>query len=41
MDDLKISEAWIIGPVKEAYPIKKNVTTAPIDIFLEHVRNKE
>ncbi|MBU4388549.1 MAG: ATP-binding protein, partial [Proteobacteria bacterium] len=23
LDDLKISEAWIIGPVKEAYPIKK------------------
>ena len=41
LDDLKISEAWIIGPVKEAYPIKKNVTTAPIDIFLEHVRSKE
>ena len=41
LDDLKISEAWIIAPVKEAYPIKKDVITAPIDIFLEHVRSKE
>jgi len=41
LDDLKISEGWIIGLVKEAYPIKKNVTTAPIDIFLEHIRIKE
>jgi hypothetical protein len=30
LDDLNISEAWIIAPVKESYPIRKNVTVTSI-----------
>ncbi|MEA3222815.1 MAG: ATP-binding protein [Thermodesulfobacteriota bacterium] len=39
LDDLGISQAWIIAPVKEASPIKENVIVAPLNIFLEKVDN--
>jgi len=32
--DLDISEAWILAPVKEAYPISKGVVTAPPEHFI-------
>jgi hypothetical protein len=34
LEDLAIKEAWIISPVMEGYPIKKNVKVSPLDAFL-------
>ncbi len=38
LNDLKIDEAWIIAPVKEAYPISENVTISPLETFLAHYK---
>lgn len=40
LDDIKPDEAWIIAPVKEAYPLKKNVMVAPLDYFLKKYSKK-
>jgi len=29
LEDLNCSEAWVIAPVEEAYPLGKNVMVAP------------
>ena len=34
LDDLNIKEAWVIAPVKETYPIRDNVSVAPLETFL-------
>ncbi|ODS32149.1 MAG: hypothetical protein SCARUB_02710 [Candidatus Scalindua rubra] len=34
LEYLAIKEAWIISPVKEKYPIRKNVTVTPLEMFL-------
>ncbi|MCP4268607.1 MAG: ATP-binding protein [Candidatus Brocadiaceae bacterium] len=34
LKDLAINEAWIISPVKEEYPVKKNVKVSPLETFL-------
>jgi len=39
LSDLEISEAWIIAPVKQSYPIKKGVKVAPLIEFIESRRN--
>ena len=36
MDDIKPTEAWVIAPVNEVYPLKKNVTVAPLEYFLNY-----
>ncbi|MEW6077874.1 MAG: ATP-binding protein [Thermodesulfobacteriota bacterium] len=40
LSDLNINEAWVIAPVKEAYPIKKNVMVAPLDYALNRLQGK-
>ncbi|MBU4485566.1 MAG: ATP-binding protein [Candidatus Delongbacteria bacterium] len=35
MDDLKIEEGYIIAPVKEEYPVKKNVWVVPLKVFID------
>ncbi|MCK5437443.1 MAG: ATP-binding protein [Desulfobulbaceae bacterium] len=35
LEDLKISEAWVVAPVKEFYPLKKNVMVIPLDDFIK------
>jgi hypothetical protein len=34
LKDLGIKEAWIVAPVKESYPIEKNVFVANLGEFL-------
>ncbi|MCC6582018.1 MAG: DUF4143 domain-containing protein, partial [Phycisphaeraceae bacterium] len=41
LDDIKPDETWIIAPVNEPYPLKKNVTVAPLDYFLRHCGKKK
>ncbi len=36
IEDIKITEAYIIAPVKMPYPLKKNVMVYPLDLFLEN-----
>lgn len=31
LDDLDVTEAWVIAPVKEAYPIDKRISVVPLD----------
>ena len=38
IEDLKLKEAWVIAPVREAYPIGKNVTVSPLWPFLRKLR---
>lgn len=40
LDDIKADEAWIIAPVSEPYPLKKNVTVAPLAYFLHYHSKK-
>lgn len=35
IDDLAIDEAWVIAPVAEPYPLRKGVTVAPLNTFLD------
>ncbi|MGE5341837.1 MAG: ATP-binding protein [Candidatus Omnitrophota bacterium] len=35
--DLGCSEAWVISPVEEAYPLGKNVTVAPPEVFIREL----
>ena len=35
--DLGLEEVWIIAPVKEAYPIEKNVTVSPLGYFIQDI----
>lgn len=30
MEDLKVERAWVVAPVKEAYPLAKNVSVTPL-----------
>lgn len=41
IEDLNIQEAWIIAPVKDSYPIKKNVFIAPLDAFISRLQEKD
>jgi len=38
LDYLNTDEAWIIAPINEPYPIKKNVMVAPLNYFLNHIK---
>jgi hypothetical protein len=40
LDDIKPDETWIIAPVNEPYPLKKNVMVAPLDYFLKYCAKK-
>ena len=31
LDDLNVDEAWIVAPVREAYPYKRGVSVQPLD----------
>ena len=35
--DLSLEEVWIIAPVKETYPIEKNVTVSPLGHFIQEI----
>jgi len=35
LEDLEISEAWVIAPVRDSYPIGKGVTVASLSEFLQ------
>ena len=37
LKDLGAKEAWIIAPVKESYPIEKNVQVAKLEDFLKTI----
>jgi uncharacterized protein len=37
LKDLGIKEAWIVAPVKESYPIEKNVFVANLGEFLAKI----
>lgn len=41
LKDLNMDEAWVIAPVKEPYPIKKNVMVAPLDYALNRLQEKQ
>ncbi len=34
LDDLDLQSAWVIAPVDDSYPLRKNVTVSPLDHFL-------
>ena len=36
LDDLHIDEAWVITPINEHYPIKKNTYVSSLQYFLSH-----
>jgi predicted AAA+ superfamily ATPase len=38
LNDLEIEEAWIIAPVRLAYPVKRKVQVAPLKTFLSYLR---
>jgi len=40
MEDLKIEEAYIIAPVKDEYPIKKNVWVMTLKGFIDKMKQK-
>jgi len=40
MDDLDIKKAWIIAPVNETFPVKKNVHVAPLHDFLTVMKGR-
>lgn len=37
--ETEISEAWVIAPVKETYPLGKNTMVAPLDKFTHYLSN--
>lgn len=39
LDDLTITEAWIIAPINGTYPIEKNVKVSAIANFLRDIKN--
>jgi predicted AAA+ superfamily ATPase len=39
IDELGISRAWIAAPVDEPYPVKENVTVAPLSYIIEELRS--
>jgi predicted AAA+ superfamily ATPase len=39
LDDLAITEAWIIAPINGTYPIEKNVNVGAIANFLRDIKN--
>ena len=38
MNDLKITEGFVIAPVKESYPVKKDVWVMPLWEFIEKMK---
>ena len=38
MDDLRITEAWVIAPVEESYPLDQRTTVSPLGEFLSRHR---
>jgi predicted AAA+ superfamily ATPase len=38
LNDLENPDAWIIAPVKDAYPVKENVTVSPLGDFINHMQ---
>jgi len=40
LEDIKAEEAWIIAPVYEPYPLKKNVMVSSLHHFLQHYSGK-
>ena len=36
LDDLEITDAWIIAPVNEAYRIEERVMVSNLDYFMEN-----
>ena len=38
LDDLRLDRAWIIAPVKQSYPLGRNVTVASLPAFLDEHR---
>jgi predicted AAA+ superfamily ATPase len=41
MKDLRIKEAWIIAPVKDAYPLENGVRVAPLQTFVEFLETSK
>ena len=39
LEDLSITEAWIISPINGTYPIEKNVKVGAISDFLRNINN--
>lgn len=37
VEDLQLDEVWVIAPVKDTYPVKKNVQVAGLAYFVDHV----
>lgn len=40
LEDLEIEEGYVIAPVKESYPVKKNVFVMPLTEFIEKMKKK-
>ena len=38
LEILEIKEAWIVAPVKEAYPVDKNISVAPIETIIQKLK---
>ena len=36
LDDIEADEAWVIAPVSEPYPLKKNVMVSSLRYFINH-----
>lgn len=39
INDLKFDNCWIIAPVKDTYPIKKNINVTPLEQFLKSIKS--
>ena len=40
IEDLDISEVWVVAPVDEYYPIKKNINVSPLRYFINSIKKK-
>ena len=39
-EDLEIEEGYVIAPVKDSYPVKKNIFVMPLPEFIEKMKKK-
>jgi hypothetical protein len=38
LQDLDLEEAWVVAPVRLAYPLKGKVQVAPLETFLNYLQ---
>ena len=41
VNDLEIEEVWVIAPVRDSYPVEKNVKVAPLWKFMEYMKKAD